>query len=122
MTQFLFTKRSAAQLHVGAVDRAPAIQDLVDRVVALAKLSPSEVTDLLETADGAEVTRLDVVELEGAAPESLLRSWDSIGHASPAPLSAVQYDRFLRGKHPVDSVELTVEPLELYGANVEVER
>jgi hypothetical protein len=122
MTQFRFTKRSAAQLHVGSADRAPAIQDLVDRVVALAKLSPSEVTDLMETEHGGEVARLDVVELASAAPESLLRSWDSIGHASPAPLTGAQYDRFLRGEHPVDSVELTVEPLELYGANVEVER
>ena len=122
MTQFLFTKRSAAELHVGSSERSPAIQDLVDRVVALANLSATDVSDLMDTEKGTELARLDVVELEGADPESYLRPWDSIERASPAPLTDPQYDRFLRGEHPVATVELKIEPLELYGANVEAER
>ena len=70
MTQFLFSKRSAAELHVGSSKRSPAIQDLVDRVVALANLSATDVTDLPDTDKGTDLARLDVVELEGAPPES----------------------------------------------------
>jgi hypothetical protein len=87
MTQFLFTKRSAGELHVGSSERSPAIQDLVDRVVALAHLSATDVSDVMDTEQGTELARLDVVELQGAAPESYLRPWDSIGQASPAPLT-----------------------------------
>lgn len=111
------TKRSAAELFVGTSERSPAIQDLVDRVVAPAHLSATDVSDVMDTEQGTELARL-----EGSDPVSYLRPWDSIGRASPAPLTDAQYARFLRGEHPVATVEPKIEPIELYGANAESER
>ena len=115
------SKPLSDNLHVGTAERAPALADLVDRIVAIAKMSATDLATLMGTEEGASIARLDIVEAEGVAPESYLRPWNSIGRASPAALTESQYDKFLTGENPLAAVERKSEPLEIYGAHLERE-
>jgi hypothetical protein len=121
MTEFTFIKQSADELHVGPAGQSPAPKDVVDRIFAIAKMSATELTELMGTEQGNDLARLPIVEVEGAPPESYLRPWDSIGRASPTALTDNQYDRFLRGEYPTSSIERTDQPIEIYGADLKRE-
>ena len=121
MTDSLSFLLSAAELHIGSSERSPALKDLVDRIVAIARMSATDLNLLMGTEQGADIARLDIVENEGADPENYLRSWDSIGRASPAALSGTQYDVFLRGENPTVVPEQKIEPLELYVPDLKLE-
>lgn len=110
-------KRSAADLHIGSPDRAPSIQELVDRVIAIAGATPTDLVDFMATVAGGALARVAVVEAEGTDPDRFLRSWNSIGHASPCELTGTQYQRFLQGDYPL-AAESTVQAFALYGAGI----
>lgn len=110
-------KRSAADLHVGSADSVPSIGDLVDRIIAISGQTPTELVDTMATESGGTLARLTVVESQRVDPDRFLRSWDSIGRASPAALTGAQYQRFLQGDHPITG-DSTVQPFDLYGADV----
>lgn len=110
-------KRSAADLHVGSVDSVPSIGDLFGRITAIAAKAPTDLVDSVATESGATLACLTVVESQSVDPDRFLRSWDSIGRASPVALTDSQYQQFLRGDHPV-TVDSTVQHFDLYGADV----
>jgi len=95
----------------GRVTSDPVAMDaLVARVRAIAELTPVEFAEKMTDAETSAIGRLEVdPELN---PRSLLKSWDKIGRASSAPLSASAYARFVDGQHP------TADEEELYGSKL----
>jgi hypothetical protein len=104
-----------------STDRIVALKDVVSRVVEIAKMTATDLAMLMGTEQGKDIASLKIVEDDGVTPESYLRSWDSIGRASPIPLTEQQYDRFLLGENPTISVEPKSLEIEIYGADLERE-
>jgi hypothetical protein len=50
-----------------------------------------------------------------------MHSWESIEPASPAALTAAQYDSFLRGEKPIANTAQTLHHIEGFGADLEHE-
>lgn len=122
MTKHLFSKRSTDELHLGAADGAPALKDVVERIVRMANLSATDLAQLMGTPEGHDLAILPIAELpDGTDPDQYLRSWESIAPASPAELTETQYARFLRGEDVLGDAEESAQRLELYGAHLERE-
>jgi hypothetical protein len=120
MTKFTF-HRALPELHLQqgpTAEGSPVIADVVDRVVALAKLSATELAALMGSEEGPDFASLEVTELTGVAPERFLRSWDSIGRASPSALNDQQYDAFLRGENPLAETVIEIDTSEIYGEHL----
>jgi hypothetical protein len=122
MTEFAFFLRNIDELHVGAEGQSPALKDVVERIVQLAKMSATDLATLMGTEEGHEIAKLPIVELSGNVdPDSYLRSWSSIEPASPGELTETEYDAFLRGDNPRSTAEQTQRRIEIYGADLERE-
>ena len=52
MTTYLFTKRAAAELLIDTAEPGASMRDILDRVVALAKHSESDVSNFMQTEAG----------------------------------------------------------------------
>lgn len=86
-----------------------SVRAVIQRISEIAALSPTEAASRMGTEKGSQIARL---ETEAVETEGLLRSWKSIGRASPKPLTDEQYEKFLNGDHPV------TDAAELYGAHL----
>jgi hypothetical protein len=86
-----------------AETRYIAFADLVRAVKYLSTLSPTDAAALMGTEDGPRVAKVELATASGAPAPSGLRSWDSVGRASPKALTDTEYDRFLNGEHPKGS-------------------
>jgi len=122
MTEFAFFLRNIDELHVGAKGQSPALKDVVERIVKLAKMSATDLAKLMGTEEGHEIAQLPIAELSGNVdPESYLRPWASIRGASPGELTDAEYESFLRGENPQAADDETPQRIEIYGADVERE-
>lgn len=95
-----------AQADPAAAEAVPILRRLVDQVVAIARLSETDLSVLMGTEQGLQLATVGVTASDIASPERYLRSWDSIAHASPVPLTDEQYRQFLQGKAPTPMIEL----------------
>jgi hypothetical protein len=74
MKDIAFFMQATGGLHMRTSDRSPAFKEVVDRIVAIAKMSASELSLLMGTEKGGEIAKVD---FDGENPEKYLRSWDS---------------------------------------------
>jgi hypothetical protein len=119
MTTFLFTKRAAAEFQIDTAERGAVVRDVLERVVALAKESETDISNLMQTEAGQRLVSLNVADLEDGDPESYSSDWDSVVLATPEPLTNAEYERVLLG----DDRNATgdVHPVELYGARIKID-
>ena len=113
-------KTLIADLSFASAPAVPVVHELVERVVAMAKLSPTDLAAAMGTDHGAEIVRLDLDAAcldAGTAPDDYLRPWASIGRADAGTLTDAQYGRFMLGEHP-DAADTERTALELYGAHL----
>jgi hypothetical protein len=87
-----------------------ALEEVLERIQQIAVMTPTELAVLMGSAEGSKIVDYPIERLDS---RKLLRSWDSVGRASPGPLTEGQYETFLRGQHP-----LLETPL--YGAHLEM--
>jgi hypothetical protein len=116
MTTFLFTKRAAAELQIDTTEPGAVVRDILERVVALAKRSETDVSDLMQTEAGQRLISLNVADLEDGDPDRYSSDWDSVVLATPEPLTETEYGRVLRGEDR--NASGGDHPVELYGARI----
>lgn len=122
MTEFAFFLRNIDELHVSAEGQLPAIKDLVERILQMAKMSATDLAKLMGTEEGHKIAQLPIAELSGNVdPDSYLRPWASIRGASPGELTDAEYESFLRGESPQAAGEKAPQRIEIYGADLERE-
>ena len=119
MTTFLFTKRAAAELHIDTAERGAAVRDVLERVVALAKHSETDVSNLMQTEAGQRLVSLNVADLEDGDPDRYSSDWDSVVLATPGPLTDAEYERVLLGEDRKAMGD--IHPVELYGASIKID-
>jgi hypothetical protein len=94
------------------------LEMLSRRVWALAQMDPATVADILS---GDERIPLPDVSPSNLAPEKLLRPWDTVVRASPAPLTDRQYRKFLQGEDISSEAIVESEMARTYAANKNLE-
>ncbi len=120
MTTFLFTKRAAAELQIDTPERGVAMRDIVERVVALAKHSETDISNLMQTEAGERLVSLNVADLEDGDPDRYSSDWDSVVLAAPEPLTDAEYaQRVLLGEDPKATDD--AKSVELYGAGIKID-
>ena len=123
MTEFSFFLNHPDELHIGAEGQSPALKDVVERIVQMAKLSATDLAKLMGTEEGHGLAQLPIKELaENIDPDRYLRPWASIQGASPGELTDAEYEGFLRGERPHSVTVEAPQRIEIYGADLEQER
>jgi hypothetical protein len=118
MTTFLFTKRAAAELDIDTAERGSVVRDVLERVVALAKHSETDVSNLMQTAEGQRLVSLNVADMEDGDPDRYSSDWDSVVLATPEPLTDAEHERVLLGEDRNATGDF--HPVELYGARIKI--
>ena len=119
MTTFLFTKRAAAELQIDTAGPGAVVRDVLERVVALAKHSETDVSSLMQTEAGQRLVSLNVADLEDGDPDRYSSDWDSVVLATPGPLTDAEYERVLLGEDRKAMGD--IHPVELYGASIKID-
>ena len=117
MTTFLFTKRAAADFQIDTEERGAVMRDLLERIVALAKHSETDVGNLMQTEAGQRLVNLNVADLEDGDVDRYSSDWDSVVLATSGPLTDADYEqRVLLGENPKATVD--AQSVALYGAHI----
>lgn len=90
------------------------LEDLVDRVLALSRVSPEDLAIAMDAEEGAQLLGDDIAFVDTPASKGL-RAWRDIVSASPAPLTDEQFRRFLAGNQPLSDEEAEID---IYGGHL----
>lgn len=91
-------------------DQGMPLDELLRRIQAMARMSPTELAERMDSEEGSQIADFDSEEID---PDSLVRDWDQIGRATPRALEEAQYQAFLQGLHPSEATT------ELYGGDLQ---